>query len=267
MKKYYIFYFLSFTSICLWGQNITTKIVDSIVYPKNKFKKFINVDNLGNYYFSNFEVITKVDNNNNWVYANYELGIPHSVSVTNPLQILLFYKETNIIVLLDRFLNEIQRIELNQINPTKIAWWVENTKNKEVWLYNSENNWLESYNYKQNQVLSQTIPFFKNPIDFSSNFNDAFVLFDKKINRYNIHGTLLQSSTIENVTTIKASNSNLIGKSENEFLLYTFDLKEIGRFKNPINNSLDFSLKNEKLYIYNGSKLYIYQLTLPTKLN
>ncbi len=269
MKRYLLFYFLCFSNFISLAQEIPTSITDSITYPKNTYKKFIDVDNLGNYYFSNFEVITKTDGNRNWAFANYELGIPYSVSVINPLQILVFYKETNTVILLDRFLNETQRINLNQINPLKTAWWAENTKNQEIWIYDGENNRLEFYNYQQNITLSQTIPFLETPIDLSSNFNNAFVLFDDSINKYNIQGTLLKSLDLNKkaFSKIKATKSYLIGKSKNKFKLYTTNLNLVGSLKILKNDNLGFSLKNEKLYIYDGAKLFIYKLTLPSKLN
>ena len=269
MKRYLLFYFLCSSNFISLAQEIPTSIIDSITYPKNTYKKFIAVDNLGNYYFSNFEVITKTDGNRNWAFANYELGIPYSVSVINPLQILVFYKETNTVILLDRFLNETQRINLNQINPLKTAWWAENTKNQEIWIYDGENNRLEFYNYQQNITLSQTIPFLETPIDLSSNFNNAFVLFDDSINKYNIQGTLLKSLDLNKkaFSKIKATKSYLIGKSKNKFKLYTTNLNLVGSLKILKNDNLGFSLKNEKLYIYDGAKLFIYKLTLPSKLN
>ena len=267
MKKYVFFYFLCFYSLNFLAQNITTTLIDSISYPKNKFRKFIDVDHLNNYYFTNFEVITKTDGKQKWVYTNYELGIPHSISTINPLQILVFYKEANTIIFLDRFLNETQRIDLNDVNPIKIGWWVENTKNQEIWIYDGAQNILEFYNYKQNNTLSQTIPFLETPTGYTSNFNNAFILFKNKINQYNIQGTLLKSINHEGSSMIKATNSYVISKKNTNLQLYTNNLKSLGIIKNLKNIDSGFSLKNEKLYIYYGSKLYVYKLSLPTKLN
>lgn len=266
MKKYILLYILCLSSLSFLAQEISTTLTDSISYPKNKFRKFIDADHLNNYYFSNFEVITKTNGNEHWVYANYEQGIPYSVSTINPLQIVVFYKETNTIILLDRFLNETQRINLNDITPIKIGWWVANTKNQEIWIYDGSNNILEFYNYKQNNTLSQTIPFLETPVGFASNFNNAFILFEDKIHQYNIQGTLLNTLDTEGITAIKASNSLVITNSESGFQLHTTDLKLAGTIKKLKNIDSGFSLKNEKLYIYDGSKLFIYQIALPTKL-
>lgn len=263
MKKHILLCFLCLASTHCFSQEITTTLVDSISYPKNQFKKLAGVDHLENYYFFNFEVITKTNGTQNWVYTNYELGVPHSISVINPLQVLVFYKETNTIVLLDRFLNETQRIDFNQINPIKTAWWVANTKNQEIWIYDGESNVLEFYNYQQNNTLSQTIPFLEAPVNFTSNFNNTYILFEDKIKHYNIQGTLLQTVATANTNTIKATESFVISKLKNSFNLYTTNLKVVGTIKNLKNTDVGFSFKNEKLYIYNGSKLFIYQLTLP----
>jgi len=263
MKKLFSISFFFILNLLCFGQEVSISLVDSISYPKNKFKKFLAVDNHNSLYFSNFEVITKIKENQNWVYANYELGVPTSVSVINPLQVLVFYKETNTIVLLDRFLNETQRVDLNQLTPPKIGWWIENTKNQEVWLYNGETNQLEFFNYKKNITLSQTIPFLETPIHLTSNFNNSYVLFQNKIDQYNIYGTIVHSISTENIEQIKINNSILIGKSGNQFQIFDTKLKPLGNFKIPKNNPADFSLRDEKLYIYCRSKLFIYNLALP----
>jgi|GEM_PF-3412966 len=250
---------------CL-SQEIAVTLVDSISLPKNKFQKFIGIDTHDNFYFSNLEIITKTQKSESWVYTNYQLGVPTSISILNPLQILVFYKEANSIVLLDRFLNEIQRIDLNLLNSPKVGWWVENTKNQEIWLYEGEKNQLEFFNYKTNIVLAKSIPFLEIPKQLAANFNNAYILFKNKINKYNIYGTLAKSIYIKemSIEELKINRSYIIGNSKNNFQLYDPNLKNLGSFKISKNNNKDFSLSAEKLYIYNGSKIFIYKLTFPT---
>jgi len=265
MKQLYFLFFLCYGSLICWSQEINISLIDSISFSKNTFHNFVGVDNYENLYFSNFETVTKIKDHQKWVYTNFELGIPSSISIINPLQVLIFYKETNTIILLDRFLNETRRIDLNQLNPPKIGWWVENTKNQEVWLYNGETNRLLFFNYRNNISLSQTIPFLETPITLVGNFNTAYVLFKNKIHQYNIYGTLLNSVEVDNLTKIKIGSSYVIGAANNQFKIYDTDLKFIGNFKFSKNSPIDFSLREEKLYIYQNSMLFIYNLAIPTK--
>jgi len=261
MKKLLFLLFFSLYSLFCEAQEVIITATDSIQFPKNSYKRFLAVDNYNGIYFLNFEVLTKIQGDQKWVYTNYELGVPTSVSTLNPLQILVFYKETNTIVFLDRFLNETRRVDLNQLNPPKIGWWAENTKNQEIWLYSGEDNHLEFFNYKQNITLSQTIPFLETPIGLTADFNNAYVLFQHKINQYNIYGTLLHTKTIDSLQQLKISKSYILGKSKHQLKVFDRNLKTLGTIKIPKNNLTDFSLRDEKLYIYSESTLFTYQLT------
>ncbi len=259
----FLFYFLAQAGNT---QNINLKLIDSIPVSKNEYDKFIGVDTHNFLFFTKHEVITKTDNTQKWVYANYELGEPTTLSILNPLQLLVFYKETNTLVFLDRFLNELRRVDLNTITPSKIALWTENTKNKEVWLHNEITNSLEFYNYQNNNTLSKTIPFSKKPIYLTADFSTAFVLFDSQICSYNIYGTLIHCADVNNIKKIVLDNDYVIGNTNNnEFLFFDTSLKNSSSSIILQNNWQDFSVSNEKLYIYNGSKVYTYQLNLSSK--
>ncbi|WP_010520353.1 hypothetical protein [Aquimarina agarivorans] len=245
------------------AQEINFKLIDSTVTPKNTYDKFIGTDTHQFLYFTKDEIITKTNNTDKWVYTNYELGEPTNISLLNSLQILVFYKETNTIVFLDRFLNETLRIDLNTIQPSKIALWAENTKNQEVWLHNEISNSLEFYNYQSNITLSQTIPFSEKPLQLTADFNTAYVLFDSKICSYNIYGTKLHCTDHSAIENIFLNNKYVVAtNNKNEFLLFDKSLNALSSSSILQNNWQDFSVRNEKLYIYNGSNVYTYQLTL-----
>lgn len=265
LKKIFLFLFY-FLAQAGKAQDINLKLIDSITIQKNEYHKFIGVDTHNFLFFTKHEVVTKTDGTQKWVYANYELGEPTSLSILNPLQLLVFYKETNTLVFLDRFLNESQRIDLNTITPSKIALWTENTKNQEVWLHNEITNSLEFYNYQNNNTLSQTIPFSKKPIHLTADFNTAFVLFDTQICKYNIYGTQINCTTINNIKKIALTNNYIVGCStKSELIFFDTALKTSSSSIILQNNWQDFSVSNEKLYIYNGSKVYTYQLNLSSK--
>ena len=264
--KLILFHLLILSISVLSAQNIALKLADSIIIPKNKFEHVVGIDTQENYYFSKYEVVTKTDGNEEWVYANYELGEPTSVSILNVLQILIFYQGSNIIILLDRFMNETQRIDLNSLNPPKIIGWVENTKNQEAWLLNSISNRLEVYNYRTNLLLSQTIPFLQQPKDLAADFSFSFVLFDSEICKFNTYGTQVSCTPVSNIEELFVGDKYVVGvSSESKIVLFDKSLKQIGLANIPKNNVTDFSVKNEKLYIYNGSRVYTYLLNLPTK--
>lgn len=260
----FFLYFLLVTSCQIFSQ-INTILKDSIVV-KNNFEKFVGADIHENLFFQQGVEVHKINNKGSWVYANFELGVPDTISVLNPLEILLFYKAANIIVLLDRFLNEVRRIDFNTLEPPKIAWDVGNTKNHEIWILNGETNRLEFFNFKRNTILSQSIPFLNEPYYIASGFSEAFVFFKDKICEYNIYGTEIGCIEQSNITSFSYSKGNLLLKNEKEvYLLFDDKLQLKGELKISKNKNKDFSLSAKKLYIYSKNTVKVYQLIFPSK--
>lgn len=264
MKKWFAIGILCFANYMLTAQIIPSQLIDSISFQKSH-THFVGVDQLENLYFTNYEVITKINNNKEWVYTNYELGIPTYISTINPLQIMVFYKENNTVVFLDRFLNETQRIDLNTINPTLTAWWVGNTKNKEIWIFDGAKNNLNYFSYLQNVSFAETIPLLNEPKDYTANLNNAYVLTKEKLRQYNIQGSLVNEINIPNSDAIQSNISHVICKTDEALQIYDINLTLIGYIVIPKNNTSGFSLTNEKLYIYKENTLYKYKVAFPSK--
>ena len=244
---------------------VNLKLVDSLDFKSQKFDAFVGVDIHENLFFKKGNVLIKTKDTEQWEYANFELGNITSVSLLNPLQILLFYKETNNIILLDHFLSETRKIDLNNLPNPKVAEWVENAKNQEVWLYNNLNNQLELFNYQSLNSISTSIPLSKTPTSLAANFNTVFVLFKDTIKTFNNYGTVLKDKKIDSIQKIQLQNNNLIGITKNKLILLDKDLNTAFNIKKPKNTIKDFFVSHEKLYIYKESKLYKYIIELPLK--
>ncbi len=74
---------------------------------------------------------------NDFVFFDSSLGVPDVTDVTNPFAILLYYADYGTVVVLDRTLNEISRLELFDLDdidqPTVIARATDNG----IWLFDS----------------------------------------------------------------------------------------------------------------------------------
>ena len=208
-KKLFSLTFILFTFF-IGSTQITCTIKDSISFKGKNYQKYKGKDLHDNFFFLEKETLIKTNNEQTWEYANLALGVPTSVSLINPLQVLIFYKEANSFVLLDRFLSEVKQVDLNTLDPIRVAKWVKNTKNKEVWIYNSLNNELEFFNYKNNTRLTENTIINGEPIDLAAGFNSAYLLFENKISGYNNYGTLINSLDITGVNKINLNNNILV---------------------------------------------------------
>lgn len=265
MKKWFAIGILCFANYMLTAQNIPIQLIDSISFQKSRYTHLVAVDQLENLYFTTHEAITKRNNNEEWNYANYELGVPTYISTINPLQIMVFYKENNTVVFLDRFLNETQRVDLNTTNPPITAWWVSNTKNKEIWIFDGAKNNLNYFSYLQNVSFAETIPFLNEPKDYTANFNNAYVLTKEKLRQYNIQGSLVKEINNTKSDSIQSNASYVICKTDKALQIYDTNLNPIGHIVTPENITSGFSLTNEKLYIYKENTLYKYKVAFPSK--
>lgn len=103
--------------------------------------RLMEVDHLGNIYFvDGWDKLSKYDTTGHLSFnnVNNSLGHVHSIDVGNPFKIMVFYRDQQTIVMLDRTLSEINKIvlsdwELNDItaanlSPDNALWLFDGTK-------------------------------------------------------------------------------------------------------------------------------------------
>lgn len=117
------------------GQDDSTfRIVKQYSGPITNF----TVDNLGNVYLvNNSGQLRKVRPNGDSiaVYNNVRrFGKLHSIDVSNPLKIILFFRNFNTIVILDRFLNERSVLDLRKQNLLQVRAIGQSYDNN-IWIF------------------------------------------------------------------------------------------------------------------------------------
>ncbi len=235
-------------------------------------EKFVGVDNYKNTYFVKDRVLHKQGPDGNFIFNDLQLGRISSVDIINPLKVIAFFQDTNTVVLLDNKLNEIERINFNNLPQFLNVSMATNAGNNSLWLFNVDTQQLELYNYgsKLQTVVSQ--PFPGKLISQASNFNYCFTLMEKKLRAFNIYGSILNEADSEGYEKIVQQNENLVALKQNE-LYYIPDFAR--RNETILNETVklqlaeitikDLQLTNDFLYIYDGENLHTFKLTLPTK--
>jgi hypothetical protein len=101
------------------------------------------VDNLGNVFLvTGLQQLKKLDNNYDsvTVFNNVRrYGKLDMMDVSNPLRVLLFYKDFNTVVVLDRFLNVRTTIDLRQVNILQCSAVAQSFDNN-IWLFDELEN-------------------------------------------------------------------------------------------------------------------------------
>ena len=238
-------------------------VADSIIIPE-KFTRFHGVDIHENLFFSNNETLIKKTENQTFEYANFTLGIPTSISIINPLEILVYYKQTNAFVLLDRFLNEIKTEELNFTSTEINSSHISNSKDQWVWIVNQNNNQICTYNYFTSKTINCSVPNNTSTLLFKSNFNYAINYNGKEIQLINNYGRILEKIKLEKVNSIEISSNHIYVFKEDSLNIYDFNFTPLAYFKLEKNKHKNCFVTNEILYIYNGSSLLKHKLNIPT---
>ncbi len=92
-------------------------------------------------------------------YKNVALGEIARVDLQNPLQIVLFYRRFNTVVLLDNQLNEIRRINFSEIPQPLIAEAAGLASQNRLWVYDITTQEIGLYDLAQNSFKPLTPPF------------------------------------------------------------------------------------------------------------
>ena len=132
---------------------------------------FIGYDQFDFYYYINNNVLYKIKGATSVEYKNPSLGKITKVDIKNPLNIVLFYENFNVVILLDNQLNETQKINfLENINPMAVAATGIASQNQ-LWVYNSLNQQIGLFNYIKNEYKTISTPFPENIKHYQTDFN------------------------------------------------------------------------------------------------
>lgn len=241
---------------------------DEFVYIKSfpSNTTFLTSDMLGNFYIVQNNSLSKY-NENGILVCSYDAknkGTISSVDASNPLKILVYYKDFNQIVFLDNTLTQTNSpilLEELGISQSSLActsydnafWIYDNTFSR---LARFDNN-LILQNQSENlaQSLSSINPLFmleKNGHLFLNDSSNKVIIFDK-------YGTFYKTIPIMQLNTFQVSDNKFFYCNKSS--LHTIDLNtfEEAEIPSPINEPLFFQLNNTRLYIANKSEVFIYK--------
>ena len=257
MSKYYFILFFALLSITMPAQEP--------LYLKNTIDlnadHFWGTDAFDALFFSKENVFTKEWNNQKWEFTDYSLGELTFVSLLNPLKILLFYGNSNTVVILDKYLNEIKRIDFNVINGFINIHSVSPANDNTIWVFNSNSQRLELLNTITLKTILSTQPIDQLPIYQFSNFNFCWLVTDKVIYKFNIYGSLVEEMKNEGFSKLQSFNEQLyLFKNHNVYTIEKSKTK-IDKILLPEIKAEQFYVTDEILYIYDLRKLYSFDIT------
>ena len=249
-----LFIFLSF----FWGLSVTAQKFE-LAFIKSfplKADTYYGTDTFENFYFGVKNVLYKKTPTKTYQYNNLALGSIYSVSIYNPLEIAVFYKDFNTVVILDNTLNEIKKLMFLNKTITLVAKAGKN----ELWLYNADAQQLELYNYHTKKIIAKTQPNrILNPLKLKGNANYAWIQTKaNQLDTYNNYGSLVNSYNLKFDDFNIIVNKTLLFNNTNSF--YLADKKFKPALLKVAYNIKSTSFVDNKLYLFNNKQLFIYKL-------
>ncbi len=227
---------------------------------------FYGVDDFEAIYYGKDNVFFKKHGKNVQQFYDVQLGDLTEVDLINPLKILLFYKDTQTVVILDNRLNERQRILLNELQPSRFFEHARLAGERRFWLHDLDRNRLELYDYINDRTLISTAVLKDNVTQFLSDYNFCHVISDGHIETYNAYGSKTATLAVTEINFIDYDFEHLIYLKENEIKVLKMD-KEF-RFRESENITITIQekevnslyLKGGKLYLWHGKRVDVYSI-------
>jgi len=229
---------------------------------------FYGVDDFEAIYYGTNDAFIKKKGKETQQFYDVQLGDLTEVDLINPLSILLFYKDTQTVVLLDNRLNEKQRISLNELTPSRIFEHARLAGERRLWLHDLDQNRLELYDYINNRTLISTAVLKDNVSQLLSDYNFCHVVSKNHIETYNSYGS--KTSTIpfingslldydfEKLVLLKDHQVNVM-RMDKEYRFRESEITTISISEKEVNS---LYLKNGKLYIWTGKRVDVYTINL-----
>jgi len=262
-----IFLFVAFSCICKAQSDTSFKLIKIISGDIVDF----TVDNLDNIYILNSRNQIKKLNANGDSVAVYndikKFGKATLIDVSNPLKILLYYRDFTTIVTLDRFLNAVNSIDLRKQNIFQVKAIGQSYDNK-IWLYDELENKLKKID-EDGKLLQETSDFrlllgrALSPIKIFD--EDKFVyIYDtlQGVYVFDYYGTLKNNIMINHWQNLKVVGKNIFGSRADTLYRYEINSFRLDKWKMPeqLAHSLFFNFTSTHLYALKKEGVEIYAI-------
>lgn len=191
---------------------------------------YFALDNIGNIYTVKDEELIKYLPTGKFFerYSNLQLGSITSIDVTNPLKILVYYRDFQQIVFLDNQLSvnsDVVSLEALGYEQTDLVCA---SANNSFWIYNKQNNELLRFNENSKKIaftgnLKQILRTDLNP-NFLIEHNGYVFLNCPEIGIYvfDIFGTFSKVISLKNLKNFQVAETIIYFKNDSSFCSYNY---------------------------------------------
>lgn len=227
------------------------------------------VDNLDNIYLlSSTNQVKKLNSNGDSVAVFNDVkkfGQASLIDVSNPLKVLLYYRDFATIVVLDRLLNIRNTIDLRKYNILQVRAISQSYDNK-IWLYDEVENKLKKID-EDGKLLFETPDFrqlFGEALSPQKIFDqDQFVyVYDsaKAVFVFDYYGALKNKVLISGWHNFKVAGKYIFGSANNKLFRYDIRTFRVDEWNMPdeLYKSESFNFSSSRLYALKKGSIEIY---------
>ncbi len=229
---------------------------------------FFTTDDFGNIFLIKGQNIKKINSEGKEIanFQNVYFGNIHQIDVSNPLRILVFYKEFNQLLFLDKNLHELsQVINLDDLGLEDVelvcsaddgSFWLLNMTNLELINYNNDLKIINKSIRLHHFINDENRPNFlliKHHQIFLNIPNLGILVFDNLANYQ-------QTIFLKNLKKFQIKAKEIFFYKENQLKKFNFAFKETENiFSSDISNIIEIRKEQNNIYVLTKDSLYIYQ--------
>lgn len=232
---------------------------------------YLDVDVLGNIYLiTEKNQLKKIRANGDSLAVFNDVkkfGNPTLLDVSNPLKILLYYKNFSSVIILDRFLAVRNTINFRNQNIFKVKT-LANSYDNNIWIFDEQNVSLKKINDEGN-VLSETLDLRQlfdtvpSPTQITDKNNFVYMYDESKgFYIFDYYGSYKNNLPFLHWKHIAVNNNKLMGFVGDTFYSYEINSINLKSYKLPafFNDYIDIKTMNGKIYLLKKAGVEIYDL-------
>jgi len=230
---------------------------------------YFTADNLGNIYILTAEgLLKKYGSKGDSLNVFNEVrryGNVYAMDVTNPLKVILYYKDFSTVVMLDRFLNRINTVDLRKAGVFQAKALALSYDNN-LWVFDEQSAKLKKIGDDGRLIMETTdlrqaltrVPSPQKIID-----RDGFVYLcdeDKGIYIFDYYGTLKNELALTGIKDIQVINKTILGRKNGSFVCYQLGTLDLMHANLPpqIKPSYHICIMQQGIYVEDGAGVTLY---------
>jgi len=228
-------------------------------------ERFIGTDAFGWNYTTLENEFRKEKDGRTLKYKNVALGEIYRVDLQNPLQIVLFYRKFNTVVLLDNQLNETSQFNFSTLPEQELIVEAAGLASQNrLWLYDVTTQQIGLYDTSRGTFRTITPPFNDGIKYYQSDYN-YFYWIDttSKCFVVNLFGNVSFLGNIPDFNTVQLlSSTEVLMSSDDALYMYNLATQSTQKIDIVEKSFTGFYYKDQILSIFTNSEIIQYKITL-----